>query len=681
MNNSDVIIANGLSRSFNGNKVVDNISLNIRKGEVYGLLGPNGAGKTTTIRMLTGLLPANSGTVTINGQPLNRATVRHLVGLCPQEIVIWNHLTCMEQLVFIASMYGIAPPAARKRAMELLEALGLSAKRNQLGKNLSGGMMRRMNLLLSLMHSPEIIILDEPEAGLDPQSRVLVRDFILSLARQHTVIFTTHNMDEAERVCDRVSIIDTGRILVTESPHILKEKFGRGDVLEIEISGGTPDIKHFRTLFNEVTFENNALVIRMLGMVHSIPAILEECSSQSLEIKELKFRENSLEDVFIALTEKSSGNNMKIFAVFHKALIMQLRDYWALILTIISAPFFVLVYYVITSGGATTYTLHCSWQETTAVKERSQLAEAYSNIVYSNGKKALNILWNNDSVKAITAIRNRKADVWIVFPDGFSDQLKEGKSPEVRVFGEASNPKYSVGLIFALQGVEQLVQSFGEAQSPYTLKESFLGNSDAKTEFEIYVPGILVFSIIMLILSASLIFIRDIEDRTMIRLKISRMSVMDYLIGNTLVQWIVGIVSFACTLGVAILLGFSSEGSVLLVLLICSLAILSMIAVSLILVAFCRNVGMVLILGNFPLFILMFFSGAMLPMPRNEIFAGFAFPDLLPPTHAVMALNKIFTYGAGMRDLGYEISMMILLTAIYYSLGVVLFRKRHLQTL
>lgn len=370
---------------------------------------------------------------------------------------------------------------------------------------------------------------------------------------------------------------------------------------------------------------------------------------------------------------------MKIFAIFSKALIMQLRDYWALILTVVSAPFFVLVYYLITSGGSTTYTLQCSWLDPAGTQMLEQLQQEFGGIAYSNGKQALKVVMSNDSVQAFSDIHNRKTDVWIVFSNGFSNQLKEGLHPEIKVFGDASNPKYSVGLIFALQGVERLVDNYAAGRSAYTLTENLLGNSEAKTEFEIYVPGILVFSIIMLILSASLIFIRDVEDKTMIRLKISRMSVMDYLIGNTLVQWIVGVVSFAFTLGIAMLLGFRSEGSMLLVLLVCSLAILSMIAISLILVAFCKNVGMVLILGNFPLFILMFFSGAMLPIPRNEVFAGFAFADLLPPTHAVVALNKIFTYGSGISALGYEISMLIVLTAVYYTLGILFFRQRHLN--
>jgi ABC-2 type transport system permease protein len=205
-----------------------------------------------------------------------------------------------------------------------------------------------------------------------------------------------------------------------------------------------------------------------------------------------------------------------------------------------------------------------------------------------------------------------------------------------------------------------------------------MGNSQAKSEFDIYAPGIFIFSIVMLILSASLGIIRDVEDKTFLRLKLSKMTVFDYLIGNTLVQWFIGVISFGLTIGLAILLGFNSQGSILLVLMVCSLTILSIIAICLILVAFCKNATMVMIVGNFPLFILMFFTGSMFPMPRSELFSGFALNDLLPPTHAVVALNKIFTFGAGFDDILYETGMLVVLVIFYYTIGVILFNKKHL---
>jgi ABC-2 type transport system permease protein len=182
----------------------------------------------------------------------------------------------------------------------------------------------------------------------------------------------------------------------------------------------------------------------------------------------------------------------------------------------------------------------------------------------------------------------------------------------------------------------------------------------------------------MLILSASLSIIRDVEDKTMIRLKLTNMTVFDYLIGNTIVQWLIGILSFGLTYWLAVQLGFNSQGSAFLVLLVCSLTILSIIAICLILVAFCRNATMVMIVGNFPLFILMFFTNSMFPLPRNEILSGYALNDILPPTHAVNALKKIFTYGAGIKDIAYEIIMLVILTVLFYSIGIYLFKKKHI---
>jgi ABC-2 type transport system ATP-binding protein len=222
----------GLHKSFNGFVAVDSLSVEIRNGEIFGLLGPNGAGKTTAIRMITGLLKPDHGEVFINGAAANSRDTRLDVGICPQELVLWNNLTCLEQLVFMAAMYDIQGTIARPRALKLLERMGLTEKRNKLAKTLSGGMQRRMNILMALMHDPAILILDEPEAGLDPQSRVMVRDFIQSLAQSKTVIFTTHNMDEADRICDRIGIIDQGRMLVTGTPEELKLRIGGTATLE-----------------------------------------------------------------------------------------------------------------------------------------------------------------------------------------------------------------------------------------------------------------------------------------------------------------------------------------------------------------------------------------------------------------------------------------------------------------
>lgn len=371
---------------------------------------------------------------------------------------------------------------------------------------------------------------------------------------------------------------------------------------------------------------------------------------------------------------------MKILAITRKAMTMQIRDFGALMLTILSAPFFILVYYAMTSGGSTTYSvLVYDGDGRGSTEIVKQVLDELSAVTYNSGEQALIISEIQDTATAKTRIKNRKADVLIVLPEGFSDSLKVSKAPNFQVFGEASNPKYSIGLIFSITGIESMISKYSENKPRYTFEEKFMGNSLSKSEFDIYAPGIFVFSIIMLILSASLSIIRDVEDKTMLRLKLTRMTVWDYLIGNTLVQWTIGMISFGTTIWLAKMLGFNSAGSFWLVLLVCSLCILSIIAISLILVAFCKNATMVMILGNFPLFILMFFTGSMMPLPRHELFAGFALNDILPPTHAVIAMNKIFTYGSSLTDVLYELLMLSGLTLVYFIVGLVLFRKKHLN--
>lgn len=215
-----VLETRSLTKRYGHLVAVDDLSLEIREGEVFGLLGPNGAGKTTTIGMLCGLLKPSGGQVFIRGRRVvnGDAGGRISVGFCPQNIVLWGQLTCLEQLRFIGRMYGMRARDAREKGLALLDCLGLAEKRDKTARTLSGGMQRRLNLAMALVHDPELLVLDEPESGLDPQSRVLVRDFITSLTGRKTIILTTHNMDEADRLADRVAIIDHGKLLTVDMP-------------------------------------------------------------------------------------------------------------------------------------------------------------------------------------------------------------------------------------------------------------------------------------------------------------------------------------------------------------------------------------------------------------------------------------------------------------------------------
>src|SRR5512145_2875688 len=279
-----VLQTKNLTKRFGALTAVDDLSLEVYEGEIFGFLGPNGAGKTTSINMMCGLLKPDAGQVLLHGKPVHGGDpeVRARVGVCPQETILWDKLTCLEQLEFIGEAYGVPRKVASQRGAEWLEKLGLAAKAGELGGRLSGGMKRRLNIALALVHDPQVIVLDEPEAGLDPQSRVLVRETIRSLARKKTVILTTHNMDEAERVADRVAIIDHGRLVALDTPDALKRTIGEGDVLDIELASPA-DLEAASALLSKSTLTvsavNHTLTARGRGLIDQLPGVLENLRS------------------------------------------------------------------------------------------------------------------------------------------------------------------------------------------------------------------------------------------------------------------------------------------------------------------------------------------------------------------------------------------------------------------
>jgi ABC-2 type transport system ATP-binding protein len=301
-----ILEARGLTKRYGTLTAVNDLSLDVFEGEVLGLLGPNGAGKTTLINMLCGLLKPDSGQVRIQGKIITQgdAGIRSRVGVCPQDILLWKNLSCLEQLQFIGEMYGMKSQPARRRGLSLLKELDLSEKKHKLARTLSGGMQRRLNLAMALVHDPILLVLDEPEAGLDPQSRVLVREYIKSLARRKTIILTTHNMDEADRMADRVAILDHGRLLTVDRPQALKHTVGDGDVLEIELNDDALEqaLAALAPMLPDVSIIDHSLVIRARGVVELLPAILEALQRETASLGEIRLRANSLEDVFLSLT-------------------------------------------------------------------------------------------------------------------------------------------------------------------------------------------------------------------------------------------------------------------------------------------------------------------------------------------------------------------------------------------
>jgi ABC-2 type transport system ATP-binding protein len=308
---SEVVLrTEGLTKSYGTLKAVDGLNLDVYQGEIFGFLGPNGAGKTTSINMMCGLLQPDSGQVLIRGVPIfeEKAKIRSRMGVCPQEVVLWERLTCIEQLQFMGEMYGMAGSEAKERGDQLIREFDLLEKANEQAHKLSGGMRRRLNLAMSLIHDPDILILDEPEVGLDPQSRVKIREYIQSLAHEKTVILTTHNMDEADRVAARVAIMDHGKILVLDTPEALKRSVGEGSVLELQLSADKLDEEKIRgalmDLGDEVRVDilDGALNLHAQEVLTLLPRVTERLSAMGVDYSEVHIRESTLEDVFIHLT-------------------------------------------------------------------------------------------------------------------------------------------------------------------------------------------------------------------------------------------------------------------------------------------------------------------------------------------------------------------------------------------
>ena len=231
------LIASNLHKSFNEFKAVNDVSFTIEKGEIFGLLGPNGAGKTTTIRILSTVLPADYGDVIIGGYSVkeNPQAARQLIGVCPQDLALYLELSAMDNLMFFGRMEGLRGKEARAQAIANLELMGLLERAKGKIEKFSGGMKRRINLAIALMGNPQLLFLDEPTVGIDPQSRNNIFETILGLRDKGlTILYTTHYMEEADRLCQRIAIMDNGKIIAIDTPHNLKSQIGPPDKITLE---------------------------------------------------------------------------------------------------------------------------------------------------------------------------------------------------------------------------------------------------------------------------------------------------------------------------------------------------------------------------------------------------------------------------------------------------------------
>jgi ABC-2 type transport system ATP-binding protein len=303
-----MIEAKDLTKKYEDLVAVDGLNIAIRRGEVFGFLGPNGAGKTTSIRMMVGLLRPTNGTVFINGTDV-RKIEKGTIGICPQELMLWEHLTCKESLNLMADMYEVPKNIRDPRVQKLLNDLFLEEKSDTVVSKLSGGMKRRLNLALAVIHEPEVVVLDEPSEGLDPQSRRVLWNYIRSMrdVEGKTVILTTHIMDEADQLSDRIAIIDHGKLIRLDTPENLKKEIGEGDVVDMKISDPLKNqdlIKEFEKQEDVISAHevNGRINIRALNAVGKLPVMMQTVEKLDVRIADLSVRQNTLEDVFIELT-------------------------------------------------------------------------------------------------------------------------------------------------------------------------------------------------------------------------------------------------------------------------------------------------------------------------------------------------------------------------------------------
>ena len=306
-----LLTCEGLERSFGTLRAVDGVSFQVAEGETYGLLGPNGAGKTTSISMIAGLLEPDGGDIRISGErmsPRARAAKRH-VGLVPQELAIYPDLTARENLDFFARLYGLDRERCTARVEQVLEVIGLTDRQKDRTSEFSGGMKRRLNIGIGMLHEPRLLILDEPTVGVDPQSRNAILESIENLATDGmSVLYTTHYMEEAERLCDRIGIIDGGSLVAEGTRRELVATIGELDLVRLKIVGDVGDAAKACAEVDGVSSadgEDDQVVCLVDQAASRLPALLVAVGQTGATVGVGEVNDPDLADLFLHLTGRA----------------------------------------------------------------------------------------------------------------------------------------------------------------------------------------------------------------------------------------------------------------------------------------------------------------------------------------------------------------------------------------
>ena len=321
-----------IKKCFGAFCAVDTLSFAVQEGEIFGLLGPNGAGKSTLIRMLTTLIPPTSGTARIDGFDVVRSPdeVRRRIGVIPQAMTSDLDLSAAENMSIFAKLYGVPRERRRRVVKELLEAVDLGQWADKPVKNFSGGMRRRLEIARGLVHEPNIFFLDEPTTGLDPASRIGVWEMLAKLkkGRNLTILLTTHYMDEADKLCDRIAIVDHGKLVALDSPLKLKASIPGNNILEVSFSR-VPE-GWFETLQNlpevqSVKAEDHVYRIGSNNGPRTTVALMEATRSENVEITSLSVQSTTLDDVFMHYTGRQLRDALQEAAAYDFSFMRQRR--------------------------------------------------------------------------------------------------------------------------------------------------------------------------------------------------------------------------------------------------------------------------------------------------------------------------------------------------------------------
>lgn len=308
MTDDTIIAVEDLVKRYNGFAAVDGVSFDIKRGEIFGLLGPNGAGKSTIISILCCLLKATSGRVTIDGFDIGRnaSEIKKIIGVVPQEISLYHTLTARENLRFYGRIYGLSGKTLKNRIEALLEMVGLTDRADDLLEGYSGGMKRRINIAVALLHNPRILFLDEPSTGVDPQSRKRIYDTIQDLNRQGTtVLLTTHQMEDAEKLCHRIAIVDKGKLIALDTLERLLELVGESDIIQVMAKEIPPaSVESIRQIdeVQKVSMDGGIMTIQLVRGRESLAGIVDRLISGGTKVESISIKEPDLETLFLHLT-------------------------------------------------------------------------------------------------------------------------------------------------------------------------------------------------------------------------------------------------------------------------------------------------------------------------------------------------------------------------------------------